>query len=90
MSESDIASLIRDAMIVMLKIGGPLMLIGLAVGLVISLIQAITQINEATLAYVPKVLALGVATLLLGPFMFSTLSAYTRLLFDRMITSGLQ
>ena len=45
MSESDIASLIRDAMIVMLKIGGPLMLIGLAVGLVISLIQAITQIN---------------------------------------------
>ncbi|MGE0223903.1 MAG: flagellar biosynthetic protein FliQ [Acetobacteraceae bacterium] len=90
MNAADVAGLIRDGMIVVLKVGGPMMLAGLAVGLMVSLLQAITQINEATLAYVPKVLALGVTALLTGGFMFSTLSGYMRLLFDRMVNSGLQ
>jgi len=89
-NEADIASLIRDGMIVTLKVGGPLMLVGLGVGLVISLLQAITQINEATLAFVPKVLALGITAMLTSGFMFSTLSEYTRLLFDRIARAGLQ
>ena len=88
MHEADIAALLRDGMVVTLKLAGPLMVAGLVVGLLVSLLQAVTQINEATLAFVPKVLALGVVALLLGPFMFATLSAYTQLLFDRMISSG--
>lgn len=88
MSELDIAGLIRDGMIVMLKLGGPLLLVALAVGLLISLLQAITQINEATLAFVPKVIAIGVTLILLGPFMFATLSTYSVLLFDRMVAAG--
>lgn len=88
MTEVDIAGLIRDGMLVMLKLGGPLLLIALAVGLLISLLQAITQINEATLSFVPKVVAIGFALILLGPFMFATLSSYTQLLFDRMIAVG--
>ena len=84
MNETEIAGLIHQGMVVTLKVGGPLMLVGLLVGLLISVLQAVTQINEATLAFVPKVLALGAAALLLGPFMFATLSAYTRLLFDRI------
>ena len=78
----------REAMLVMLKLGGPPLLVGLAVGLVVSLLQAITQINEATLAFVPKVLALCATLLLLGPFMLSTLSDYTRRLFDALVAVG--
>ena len=59
-----------------------------AIGLLIALIQAITQINEATLALVPKVLALGAALVMLGPFMLSTLSAYTHTLLDRIVVIG--
>ena len=59
MNESDIANLIRESMLVLLKLAGPLLLVGLVVGLVISVLQAVTQINEATLAFVPKVIALA-------------------------------
>jgi len=88
MNESDIANLIRESMVVLLKLGGPLLVVGLLVGLVISVLQAVTQINEATLAFVPKVIALGLTGMILGPFMFSTLAAFTRLLLDRMAGPG--
>lgn len=88
MTEADVAALLRDAMIVTLVLGGPPLMAGLVVGLLISLLQAVTQINEATLAFVPKVLAIGVAMLLAGSYMFSTLADYTRGLLARMIESG--
>lgn len=75
-------------MLVMLKLGGPPLMVALVVGLVISLFQAITQIHEVTIAFVPKVLAIGLTLLLMGPFMQATLSGYTRLLFDQIITIG--
>jgi flagellar biosynthesis protein FliQ len=56
MNDTDTALMLRDGMLVMLKLGGPPLLVALAVGLVVSLLQAVTQINEATLAFVPKVL----------------------------------
>jgi flagellar biosynthetic protein FliQ len=88
MNDADIAFLLRDGMIVMLKLGGPPLLVALAVGLLVALLQAITQINEATLAFVPKMLALCAALVLLGPFMVATLSGYTHLLFDRLVAIG--
>ena len=88
MNDADTALLLRDGLLVMLKLGGPPLLVALAVGLLIALIQAITQINEATLAFVPKVLALGAALVMLGPFMLSTLSAYTHILLDRIVVIG--
>jgi flagellar biosynthetic protein FliQ len=88
MNDTDTALMLRDGMLVMLKLGGPPLLVALAVGLVVSLLQAVTQINEATLAFVPKVLAICVALVLLGPFMLSTLSGYTHTLLDRMIAIG--
>ncbi|MGA8194005.1 MAG: flagellar biosynthesis protein FliQ, partial [Acetobacteraceae bacterium] len=88
MNDADIAVSLRDGMLVMLKLGGPPLMVALGVGLMISLLQAVTQINEATLAFVPKVLAIGVALVLLGPFMLSTLSDYTRILFDRLVAIG--
>jgi flagellar biosynthesis protein FliQ len=88
MNDADTALLLRDGLLVMLKLGGPPLMVALVVGLVIALIQAITQINEATLAFVPKILALGAALVMLGPFMLSTLSAYTHNLLDRIIVIG--
>jgi len=88
MNEADIASVVRDGMMVTLKIGGPLLAMALAAGLLVAFVQAVTQINEATLAFIPKLLVIGLTLILLGPFMFATLSNYTLLLFDRIIAVG--
>jgi flagellar biosynthesis protein FliQ len=88
MNDADIGMLLRDGMMVMLKLGGPPLMVALVVGLVVALLQAITQINEMTLAFVPKVLALFAALVLMGPFMMATLTSYTRLLFDRLVAVG--
>ena len=88
MAEADVAALIREAMIVTLKLAGPPLLAGLAVGLVVSLGQAVTQINEAALAFVPKVLALCATLFLLGPFMRATLTDFMHRLFDAVIAAG--
>jgi flagellar biosynthetic protein FliQ len=88
MNDADIAMLMRDGMLVMLKLGGPPLLVTLFVGLLVALVQAVTQINEATLAFVPKILALGAALALLGPFMTATLTSYTHLLLDRLVAVG--
>ena len=88
MNDTDLAGLLRDAMLVMLKLGGPPLMVALVVGLVISLVQAITQIHEVTISFVPKVLAIGMTLLLMGPVMLATLSSYAHLLFDRIITLG--
>jgi flagellar biosynthetic protein FliQ len=88
MTGADLSAVMREAMIVMLKLGGPPLLVALGVGLLVSLLQAITQINEATLAFVPKAMALGLVLVLLGPFMLATLTDYTHLLFDRLVAVG--
>ena len=71
-----------------LKLGGPPLLAMLAAGLVVSLVQAVTQVNEATLVFLPKVLVLGGTLALLGPFMMATLSDFTRVLMDRLVQAG--
>jgi len=88
MNDTDTAVLLRDGMLVLLKLGGPPLLLALVVGLIVALLQAVTQINEATLAFLPKALAICVALVLLGPFMLTTLSGYTHTLLDRMIAIG--
>ena len=88
MTAADTGALLAEAMLTIVKLGGPPLLAALVVGVIVALFQAVTQINEATLAFIPKLLALGVTMMLLGSFMFSTLSAYTRLVFDRMVALG--
>ena len=82
------AGALRDTLWVVIKLGGPLLVAALVVGLVISLVQAVTQINEATLVFVPKLLVLFATLALLGPFMVSTLDAYTQSLMGRLIAVG--
>ncbi len=88
MSDADLGMLMRESMLVVLKLGGPLLAVGLVVGLLVSVLQAVTQIHEATLAFIPKVVALAAALVLLAPFMLETLSGYMHLLFQRIIAIG--
>ncbi|MCQ8241680.1 flagellar biosynthesis protein FliQ [Rhizosaccharibacter radicis] len=86
--EGEIAVALRDMFMVVLKLSAPGLLTALAVGLVISVIQAVTQINESTLAFVPKVLAIGIALSLTGHFMYGTMNDYAHRVFDRLILVG--
>lgn len=88
MNQADVALALRGALLVTLKLGGPLLLTGLVVGLLVSLLQTITQISEATLAFVPKVIAIGAVLLLMGPFMLATLQDHTREIFAEIATLG--
>ena len=88
MTEADTGAALAEAILVIVKLGGPPLAAALVVGVIVALFQAVTQINEATLAFIPKLLALGVTMMLLGSFMFATLSSYTLLLFDRMVAVG--
>ncbi len=63
--------------IVMAILGGPALLLSLVVGLAISIFQAVTQINEATLTFIPKIVAVGIALVILGPWMLQSLIDYT-------------
>ncbi len=73
--------LLRDAMLVTLVIVGPILLLGMVIGLVISLVQAVTQIQEPTLAFVPKIFAMAIAVIVVMPWMFQRLIEYTQHLF---------
>jgi flagellar biosynthetic protein FliQ len=77
---------VTEALVVSLKLGGPVMALSLGVGLIISLFQALTQIQEMTLTFVPKILVIFIALLLLAPFMLSTLITFTQGLADRIIS----
>ena len=90
MGEQEVGALLREAVAVVLKLGGPPLLAALVVGLVMSLVQAVTQVHEQTVAFVPKMLAVVAALVLLGPFMLGTLADFARLLFDRLVAVGAQ
>ncbi|HJR23481.1 MAG TPA: flagellar biosynthesis protein FliQ [Dongiaceae bacterium] len=85
MDEAVLLEVGRDAVIVTLKLGAPLMLIALLIGLVISLFQALTQIQEVTLTFVPKIIVVFVAMLLLAPFMLHTLTDFTERIMQQAI-----
>jgi flagellar biosynthesis protein FliQ len=71
-------SLAQEALKVALMVGAPIVGLGLAVGLIVALFQASTQVNEAGLQFVPKVLAALVGVVLFGPWMLTTLVDFTR------------
>ena len=81
MNSEAIMSMTYHAMKIALIMAGPLLLVTLVVGLVISIFQAATQINEMTLSFIPKLLAVGVALVLLGPWLISTMVDYMHQLF---------
>ncbi len=88
MTAAEVIEISRQAIIVLLKMGVPIMLIALIVGLSVSLLQALTQIQEMTLAFVPKIIVIFASLLLFLPFMMSTLTGFTRHVMDKVVSLG--
>jgi flagellar biosynthetic protein FliQ len=87
MTGPEVLDVARDAIVTLLIVAAPLMLVGLIVGVAISLLQALTQIQETTLVFIPKILAIFVALLIALPFMADALhSNFLRI--TAHITSG--
>lgn len=77
LSQEYVISLGRDALVTVLLVAGPLLLSGLVIGLLVSILQATTQIQEATLSFVPKIVAVMLAALIFGPWMMTIMVEFT-------------
>jgi flagellar biosynthetic protein FliQ len=90
-SQDVVISLALDAMALAMKIGMPLLLVCLVLGLVVSVFQAVTQIQEQTLAFIPKVIGLAVVLVVGGPWMLGQVIIYTQELYSsipRLVGGG--
>lgn len=76
MTGGEVLDLARDGIFTLIKVAGPVMFVGLVVGVLISFLQALTQIQEMTVSFVPKILAMFVTLIVALPFMGDALSAY--------------
>ena len=86
MSQALVIDLARNAVMLALMVGGPLMLVALVVGLIVSVFQAVTQIQEQTLSFVPKLIAVSIAFLVALPWMLEMMIRYTTDLFRSIPT----
>lgn len=77
MDQDTVVNLASQALSVTFKLAMPLLAVGLLIGLAVSVFQAVTQINEQTLSFIPKVVALAAVLLIGGPWMLNTMLAYT-------------
>jgi flagellar biosynthesis protein FliQ len=84
MTEQFAIDVARNAFMIALQIGGPLLGSSLVVGMLVSVFQAVTQINEQTLSFVPKILVIAGALALLGPWMETTLVSYMVFTFNSL------
>jgi flagellar biosynthesis protein FliQ len=80
-NQDTVVNLAAQAMSLSLKIAGPLLLVGLVIGIVVSVFQAVTQIQEQSLTLIPKIAGVAVVIVLLGPWMLGQLVAYTSALY---------
>lgn len=88
MNEAQAMDIARESIFALLIVASPLMLIGLAVGLVIAIFQALTQIQEVTLTFVPKIIVIFLSMLVLLPFMFQQLQDLSQFLMDKIVAIG--
>jgi flagellar biosynthetic protein FliQ len=86
MNQDTVVNLATQAMSLSLKIAGPLLLAALVVGLLVSVFQAVTQIQEQSLSLIPKIAAVAVVIVLLGPWMLGQLVSYTSALYTSIPT----
>ncbi|VYU41058.1 Flagellar biosynthetic protein FliQ [Clostridium tertium] len=85
MSESLIIGIVRDALMTSLKVAGPILIVSILIGLIISIFQATTQIQEQTLTFVPKLIGIAFTGLFLASFMLHTLVGFTERIFELII-----
>jgi len=85
MNDEELLDLAKQALLICIEIGAPTLIIGLVVGVAIALVQALTQIQEMTLVFVPKILAIFVTLFLTLPWMMHILVVFMEGLADKMI-----
>lgn len=88
MNETELINMAREAIMLTVIIGAPVMIVGLIVGVVIALIQALTQIQEMTLVFVPKILVIFLAIFALFPAFVTTLSRFMEEIADKIVGIG--
>jgi flagellar biosynthetic protein FliQ len=81
MNQDTVINLATQAMTLALKIAGPMLLMGLVIGLLVSIFQAVTSIQEQSLSFIPKIVGIAVLIVLLGPWMLSQLVTYAQNLY---------
>ncbi len=86
MNQDTVVNLAAQAMSLALKVGGPILLVALVIGLVVSIFQAVTQIQEQSLSLIPKIAGVAVVIILLGPWMLGQIVAYTTALYTAIPT----
>ena len=88
MTGADVLDLARESIFTLLSVSAPIMIIGLGVGLVIAFFQALTQIQEMTLTFVPKILAIFGSLIILMPMMGASMSSLMDRITERIIAGG--
>ena len=84
MTPESVMTMGRHAMEVTLMVAAPMLLVALAIGLIVSIFQAATQINEMTLSFIPKLVGIFVALIVAGPWMLSIMLDYMRQMFGNI------
>ncbi|NVJ99149.1 MAG: flagellar biosynthesis protein FliQ [Alphaproteobacteria bacterium] len=88
MESGDVLEVARDAVTTLLMTSGPILAVGLTIGLIIAFFQSLTQLQEMTLTFVPKIVAVFAALLLFMPLMGRNLSALMLRISERIISGG--
>ncbi len=88
MNEIEVLDIARDGMMVMLLVAAPMLLTGLVVGLGISIFQTLTHIQEMTLTFIPKILAVFTALVIFLPWMLSELTEFMQRIMDKIVALG--
>ena len=88
MNEIEVLDISREAVFTLIKVVSPALLVALFIGLIIGIFQALTQIQEMTLAFVPKILGVFFALILLFPFMLNQMRMLSETLFDKIVNGG--
>lgn len=86
MTGPEVLDVAREAIITLVVVSAPVMLVGLVVGVAISLLQALTQIQEMTITFVPKMLVILLSLMVFLPFMLATLTSFTESLMSRIVS----
>lgn len=88
MNDTEIIDIAREAILLTIKIGAPVMMVGLIVGVSIALVQALTQIQEMTLAFVPKIIAIFASIFVLFPAFVTTMQGFMNSIADKIVGIG--
>ena len=88
MQDLDVAAILHSGMLATLKMCAPVLLASLAAGLVVAVLQAVTQISDSTVSFLPKLVATGTSAWLAGPFLYHVLADYMREMADKIVAIG--